>query len=94
MKAGIRVGLMIATVLFISGAVFLTGADSAQPSGLTVHEWGTFTSIAGEDGSAIDWDALGCQDDLPGFVNAFGYRGFKWRLQGTVRMGDAGHVLL
>jgi len=86
MKAGIRVGLMIATVLFISGAVFLTGADSAQPSGLTVHEWGTFTSIAGEDGSAIDWDALGCQDDLPGFVNAFGYRGFKWRLQGTVRM--------
>src|SRR5713226_7272343 len=86
MKAGIRVGLMIATVLFISGAVFLTGADSAQPSGLTVHEWGTFTSIAGEDGVAIDWDALGCKDDLPGFVKDFGYRGFKWRLQGTVRM--------
>jgi len=24
--------------------------------------------------------------DLPGFVQAFGYRGFKWRLRGTVRM--------
>ena len=54
--------------------------------GLTVHEWGTFTSVAGEDGSAVDWDALGCKDDLPGFVNDFGYRGFKWRLSGTVRM--------
>jgi hypothetical protein len=54
--------------------------------GLTVHEWGTFTSVAGEDGSAVDWDTLGCRDDLPGFVNDFGYRGFKWRLSGTVRM--------
>ncbi len=53
---------------------------------LTVHEWGTFTSVAGEDGSAIDWDALGCKNDLPKFVNDFGYRGFKWRLTGTVRM--------
>ena len=51
-----------------------------------VHEWGTFTSVAGEDGSAIDWDALGGKDDLPGFVNNFGYCGFKWRLTGTVRM--------
>src|ERR1700693_4128482 len=53
---------------------------------LTVHEWGTFTSVAGENGSAIDWDALGCKNDLPKFVNDFGYRGFKWRLSGTVRM--------
>src|SRR5206468_6263249 len=56
------------------------------PSDLTVHEWGTFTSVAGEDGSAVDWDALGCKDDLPAFVNDFGYRGFKGRLAGTVRM--------
>ena len=25
--------------------------------------------------AAIDWDALGCKDDLPSFVNDFGYRG-------------------
>src|SRR5947209_4523062 len=79
---------MKSAVLVISAAVLLIAADihSVEPSGLTVHEWGTFTSVAGEDGSAIDWDALGCKNDLPGFVNDYGYRGFKWRLRGTVRM--------
>src|SRR5947209_20464197 len=79
---------MKSAVLVISAAVLLIAADihSIEPSGLTVHEWGTFTSVAGEDGAAIDWDTLGCKNDLPGFVNDFGYRGFKWRLQGTVRM--------
>lgn len=75
-------------LLLIATALSLMAAEihSSQPAGLTVHEWGTFTSVAGEDGSAVDWDTLGCKDDLPKFVNDFGYRGFKWRLQGTVRM--------
>jgi hypothetical protein len=75
-------------LLFLSAATILMAASivSTERSDLTVHEWGTFTSVAGEDGSAIDWDALGCRDDLPGFVNDFGYRGFKWQLTGTVRM--------
>lgn len=59
---------------------------SAQSGDLTVHEWGTFTSVAGEDGFAVDWDALGCKNDLPRFVNDYGFRGLKGRLQGTVRM--------
>jgi len=77
-----------AALLTVSAAALLIAANihSTQPSDLTVHEWGTFTSVAGEDGSAIEWDALGCQSDLPHFVNDYGYRGFKWRLQGTVRM--------
>jgi hypothetical protein len=88
MKSRVRFGLVVAPALVVAAAVFLIAADiqSMQPSDLTVHEWGTFTSVAGEDGSAVDWDALGCKDDLPGFVNDFGYRGFKWRLRGTVRM--------
>jgi len=88
MKSTIRLALVAAVVLIASAAVFLTAADSKSvPSGdLTAHEWGTFTSVAGEDGSAVDWDALGCKDDLPAFVNDFGYRGFKGRLTGTVRM--------
>ena len=75
-------------ILGLCAAALLIGANvnSVQPSGLTVHEWGTFTSVAGEDGSAMEWDALGCKSDLPAFVNDYGYRGFKWRLQGTVRM--------
>jgi hypothetical protein len=88
MRSAMHLMQAVAPVLVLSAAPFLMAAntDSTQHSDLTVHEWGTFTSVAGEDGSAIDWDALGCKDDLPGFVNDFGYRGFKWRLQGTVRM--------
>jgi hypothetical protein len=71
-------------VLLISIPTYLAGAN--VDAGLTIHEWGTFTSVAGEDGSAVEWNTLGCKSDLPGFVNDYGYRGFKWSLQGTVRM--------
>ena len=66
----------------------------AQPSDLTVHEWGTFTSVAGEDGSAVEWDALGGKDDLPRFVNDFGYRCFKSEDHRHRADGNAGDVLL
>jgi hypothetical protein len=87
MKSVLRL-VPFAAVLAISAAAFLIAANfhSVESSGLTVHEWGTFTSVAGEDGSAIEWDTLGCKSDLPKFVNDYGYRGFKWTLQGTVRM--------
>ncbi len=37
-------------------------------SSLTAHEWGTFTSIAGMDGSAVEWSPLSESTDLPAFV--------------------------
>jgi hypothetical protein len=87
MKSTIHSVPFVAPVLAVSAAAFLMAANiHSVPSDLTVHEWGTFTSVAGEDGTAIEWDALGCKNDLPEFVNDYGYRGFKWRLQGTVRM--------
>jgi hypothetical protein len=74
----------------LTGAAFCLFAGATtnrlNEPGLTVHEWGTFTSVAGLDGKAADWNTLGCQDDLPRFVNDFGYRNFKFRLTGTVRM--------
>jgi hypothetical protein len=77
-------------LLFViaSAAAVLSAAEiqPAQPSDLTVHEWGTFTSVAGEDGSPVVWDALGGKDDLPKFVNSFGYRCFKRAITDTVRM--------
>jgi hypothetical protein len=87
MKSTIRFPRLVAPVLILATAALLIAAEmhTVQPNDLTVHEWGTFTSVAGVDGSAIDWDALGCSD-LPQFVNDYGYRGFKWRLGGTVRM--------
>jgi hypothetical protein len=63
-------------------------AKEARPvySGLTAHEWGTFTSIAGTDGQAVEWSPLTGSADLPGFVEHFRNPGFKLGLRGTVRM--------
>jgi hypothetical protein len=73
-------------ILLGAAALALIAADTLpHPTDLTVHEWGTFTSVAGEDGSAIDWETLGGPKDLPGFVNNQ-YICFKSSLRGTVRM--------
>src|SRR5579864_294056 len=63
-------------------------AKNAEPTfaGLTVHEWGTFTSIAGQDGQAMEWSPLTGSTDLPGFVEHFRTPEFKLGLRGTVRM--------
>src|SRR5437868_3614993 len=65
------------------GAAAVRGAADAPQ--LVVHEWGTFTSIAGEDGRAVDWLPLSGPPDLPCFVNQFG-NAFKWQISGLVRM--------
>lgn len=54
--------------------------------GLTAHEWGTFTSIAGDKGQAVEWSPLTGSTDLPAFVEHFRNAGFKLGLRGTVRM--------
>jgi hypothetical protein len=66
----------------------ITLGSAARPvnSSLTAHEWGTFTSIAGVDGSAIEWSPLSGSTDLPAFVEHFRDPGFKLGLRGTVRM--------
>ena len=50
---------------------------------VTVHEWGTFTSVAGEDGKAIEWRTYRSHDDLPCFVDSWGVKGNS---AGSVRM--------
>jgi hypothetical protein len=60
--------------------------STRDPEALVVHEWGTFTSIAGDNGEAAPWMALQGSDDLPCFVERFRrYRG-KGFVRGTVRM--------
>jgi len=53
-------------------------------AGLKVHEWGTFTSVAGELGAPVSWGTFGAPDDLPCFVDRFA--GFKGGLRATIRM--------
>jgi hypothetical protein len=55
---------------------------------LTVHEWGTFTSIAGSNGQAVEWTPLNGADwnELPNFVERLHGILFKQGLPGTIRM--------
>src|SRR5690349_13368681 len=57
---------------------------AAQP--FVTHEWGTFTSVAGEDGRAVDWAPLSGPADLPCFVARLDLdKSPKW-FPGLVRM--------
>ncbi len=46
----------------------------------------TNTSVAGQDGRAVEWSPLSLPIDLPAFVEHFSFLGFKLGLRGTVRM--------
>jgi hypothetical protein len=77
---------LLLAIAWTAAALAAADVQPVPPSDLTIHEWGTFTSVAGEDGSAVSWDALGGKDDLPAFVASFGYRCFKRAITDTVRM--------
>jgi hypothetical protein len=69
----------IASIVAVCAAVVLTTAPfiskvSGASDGLAVHEWGTFTTVAGTDGRAIEWLPLGGPTDLPCFVHHFSTR--------------------
>jgi len=82
--------------LFCFVAIELTGiciatwlvAAGQDLRDLTVHEWGTFTSIAGKNGQAVEWRPLPITGttDLPEFVEHFSMANFKLGLRGTIRM--------
>ena len=54
-----------------------TPGKTPAENNLVVHEWGTFTSIAGKDGVALEWRPLNGPVDLPKFVH-------------TIQQGSAG----
>jgi hypothetical protein len=78
---------LAAAVLFaLSFSLIHANAKQLPENDLTVHEWGTFTSIAGPDGSSMNWLPLTGSTDLPSFVEHFREVGFKGGLRGTTRM--------
>jgi hypothetical protein len=82
MRRKVVLSMVAVLLLFLIVAVALPKA--ADQVGLTVHEWGTFTSVAGVNGDAVAWRTYGGPSDLPCFVDRFG--GFKGGLFGSVRM--------
>lgn len=59
------VGVSLSAQHNLSGTAVQKPADNR----LVVHEWGTFTSIAGRDGVALEWRPLNGSTDLPKFVH-------------------------
>jgi len=69
-------------VLAVVAGTRLSSFSAASTGGTTpelvVHEWGTFTSVAGQDGSALIWRPLNVESDLPSFVYSVD-KGDTWR---------------
>jgi hypothetical protein len=76
-------GLLI--LCLVLSASFSAQNHRSNPD-LTAHEWGTFTSIAGNDGRAMKWSPLKGSADLPSFVESLNGAQFKVGLRGRVRM--------
>ncbi|MCA1561819.1 MAG: hypothetical protein LC753_16255 [Acidobacteria bacterium] len=97
-----RLGALILLPLTLAGtsAMFGVGAGDSvthppvlNSPDLTVHEWGTFTSLAGPDGRAVEWTPFSGPSDLPRFVTILnpssiktGPHGYLPVLRSTVRM--------
>jgi len=80
--------LFFVTSLLLGSVSFTRHAAAKQLAGspLIAHEWGTFTSIAGPDGLAMQWLPLTGFTDLPNFVEHLANTDFKGGLRGTIRM--------
>ena len=72
-------------LLAISLGGWLIADEQREASDLTVHEWGTFTAIAGKEGEAVEWKPWS-GTDLPQFVEHISDANFKLGLRGTIRM--------
>jgi hypothetical protein len=59
---------------------------TSHPSNTTVHEWGTFTSVSGPSGAAMNWLPLSGAPDLPSFVEHLRSASLKAGLRGILRM--------
>ena len=60
--------LKSAVAILLAAPIFGSDGNPQSPQGLTVHEWGTFTSVADESGGAQPWAPLAGPSDLPCFV--------------------------
>ena len=88
MLKSISIVTALTLVVFISFRTSAATDDLVKKTEVTVHEWGTFTSIAGQDGRAVEWLPFGGptgRSDLPCFVERFDEFP-EWLMSSTVRM--------
>jgi len=75
----------LASAVVLAAVASMATQPATAPAPLVVHEWGTFTSVAGKDGQASRWLPHAGPSDLPCFVERSLYN-IKGSLWGTVRM--------
>lgn len=78
--------LLLLGLLAFCFATWLIADGQNGSRDLTIHEWGTFTAVAGKNGNAMEWAPLTGSTDLPGFVEHISDANFKLGLRGTIRM--------
>jgi hypothetical protein len=77
---------VVASTVMAAALVALSAfSRAAEDADLTVHEWGTFTSVASADGTAAEWRPLAAPSELPCFVERSPFA-TKGSVAGTVRM--------
>jgi hypothetical protein len=76
--------LKSATAMLLGTFAFAADTLPSNPA-LVAHEWGTFTSVAANDGRPLQWAPLEGTPDLPCFVNRLGRQNVKMAMA-TVRM--------
>lgn len=76
---------LVPVTCLIAQAADIATDNKGPQSTFTLHEWGTFTSIAGANGMALKWQPFGGPTDLPCFVHRFQV-GYKANLSGKVRL--------
>ena len=90
MSIPVRYGVFVCCLVSLAFSGPAVSGRSGHPTSTNVdliaHEWGTFTSIAGRDGRAVEWSPTSGPEDLPRFVEHFRTADFKGGLRGTVRM--------
>ena len=64
-----------AVAILLAAPIFGSGGN--PDSGVTVHEWGTFTTIADGAGGAEPWSPLNSTSDLPCFVERLNGLAYK-----------------
>src|SRR5215472_10765115 len=90
------------SILMALLAISIHAQNRFADPGLTAHEWGTFTSVAGNDGQAVVWSPLGLNNlsfdrnpnpasnyhskELPSFIEMLHWGAFKGGLSATIRM--------
>lgn len=80
-----RFASLVALAALVALSDTRASGNASVESRLVVHEWGTFTSVAGADGQAIEWRPQAGPSDLPCFVDRLAIS-LKGSLRGTVRM--------